>query len=759
MTLNWICNIKNLKDKSILDQTLFIVTSLKASMAIKDALPNAHIHMRAYDISSVESYGTYSYFRLTVERLSAQNELIQNGVNVVVIEADAYWSSGNICSLIHTYLSQDYDIVSADNGHDHNHEISAGLLAVKSTNMTRSFFNLYLNQYIQKLASYANSNGEFIGDVGEQHTMTEMLKFTNLKIRWLSKCEAASGLWYKNSSDFPCLLPMVINNNYIIGYQNKIERAKAFEQWFVKNNSCVTTNNSTQILSKQKNVLGNKEGNEWIYKQLKTGKPFAVVRMGLAESCLVNQFINNPKKIHKCAEPHKLSGIYPETEEVFTKFAEMYFKSMQLLDENDAIASFVNLDEEKVLSLTNIGTIMQNRALEPFYFENPWSRFLQGKTVLIVHPFIDSIKCQLRVRSKLFRDGNVLPPFKAKFVKMYQAIAYNHPHGSYFETLEAVKGKIDDAGNFDIALIAAGGYSLPLSIYCKTEKRATSIIMGGGSQILFGLKGSRWDTHRIISKLYNSFWIYPLDFDTPENVFLVEDGCYWGKDWQRIKFCPHNYANSLSSFEQSCFEKYKKDIDSSISTEFAPGKSIMMDSSSVKMICDLLTPSTRVLEWGSGGSTIFFSQFSKYWTSIEHDVVWAEQVRKHIDNMPLSQISMHVVPVDFDWKVHGNKECVDLKHQACESPLKCKNCTLFSDYVQLPLQWEQVFDIVLIDGRARVPCAHTALQLLSQDGLALVHDWERPWYKTILQEWEIVAEDTTGLRHLAVLRPRAKITG
>ena len=99
------------------DQTLFIVTT-KASMAIKDALPNAHIHMRAYDISSVESYGTYSYFRLTVERLSAQNELIQNGVNVVVIEADAYWSSGNICSLIHTYLSQDYDIVSADNGHD-----------------------------------------------------------------------------------------------------------------------------------------------------------------------------------------------------------------------------------------------------------------------------------------------------------------------------------------------------------------------------------------------------------------------------------------------------------------------------------------------------------------------------------------------------------------------------------------------------------------------------------------------------------------
>ena len=140
-------------------------------------------------------------------------------------------------------------------------------------------------------------------------------------------------------------------------------------------------------------------------------------------------------------------------------------------------------------------------------------------------------------------------------------------------------------------------------------------------------------------------------------------------------------------------------------------------------------------------------------------MVWAEQVRKHIDNMPLSQISMHVVPVDYDWKVHGNKECVDLKHQACESPLKCKNCTLFSDYVQLPLQWEQVFDIVLIDGRARVPCAHTALQLLSQGGLALVHDWERPWYKTILQEWEIVAEDTTGLRHLAVLRPRAKITG
>lgn len=48
---------------------------------------------------------------------------------------------------------------------------------------------------------------------------------------------------------------------------------------------------------------------------------------------------------------------------------------------------------------------------------------LEGKTVLILHRFIDSIKCQIEkdeVREKIFPGTKILPKFKAKYVKAFQ---------------------------------------------------------------------------------------------------------------------------------------------------------------------------------------------------------------------------------------------------------------------------------------------------------------------------------------------------
>lgn len=50
--------------------------------------------------------------------------------------------------------------------------------------------------------------------------------------------------------------------------------------------------------------------------------------------------------------------------------------------------------------------------LEPYYAQNPWSRALQGKNVLVVHPFADQIKYQYETnRAHLFKDIRVLPDF------------------------------------------------------------------------------------------------------------------------------------------------------------------------------------------------------------------------------------------------------------------------------------------------------------------------------------------------------------
>jgi FkbM family methyltransferase len=1032
-------------------------------------------------------------------------------------------------------------------------------------------------------------------------------------------------------------------------------------------------------------TLSNDEGNAWIAKKFEEGRPFVVGRLGGAEACLTAQYLKGAKTLKACQNPHRCSGIYPEDPETFERFSSIYWSSLQQLESSDAMATFSNIKsfEEVIFKELRFNTIVKNRAIEPFYFDDPWSKHLRGKIVLIVHGFVPSIQCQLRRATLLFSNPNVLPPFTAKFVHMPQALGGQTPHRSYMHTLSAVKEQIDSAGPFDVAIIAAGAYAMPLAMHCKVKHRATAIAMGGGSQLLFGLKGHRWDTHPILSKLYNAHWMYPLEQDTPDNAKSIEmGGPYWGSKGQRLEKCPikaaentnvqeivvsreiftitvltmnrveslrrlltslenaeyghdrvhlvirvdhatnnaavvalaksfdfshgektvhvatsnnglrqswfdawhpatdesrgiileddvevspkwyawlkaawntygdrddlagislqrqtlvpkkpskqmeivnehvpflyalvgsigfsphpkqwtaflhwvatadldhvstpglvtsdwyaqldkrhmwtqafiyfckshdlytlytnlphkktlgahhrekgehygktegpdfalaqgvaldfptelvkygwdgerregastgmyrpplcmstpfagrdgnrmitlanairraksnhsvvaldtgwsawyrewfdnrpdvsldysgpcgesltshdlfymfsyktHNsvlptlipskdirdkaesaypqrpfvsvhrrnhpscsikngntlcnngvygpacaytettvrhivgetvhivlftdgidptrdntfanrdthsfqqqmwgmvlserhFGNPLSSMDyvvahwrkdtaveptacfaqlhettghsedastqeglvplqsgrdvvsKPCWEAYQSNVDATKATEFVPGKSVMMEPTSVKMMCELLTPSTRVLEWGSGGSTLFFSKFVKSWDSVEHDAVWIPSMQAFLESRPDLPVTYHPVPVAYDWKRHGIKECPDLTSVACSEPDKCKQCAWFADYVALPQTLGRTYDVVVVDGRARVSCVHAAAPLLAPNGVVVIHDWERPWYKTLLGDWEIVREDKVGPRHLAVLRPK-----
>jgi len=170
------------------------------------------------------------------------------------------------------------------------------------------------------------------------------------------------------------------------------------------------------------------------------------------------------------------------------------------------------------------------------------------------------------------------------------------------------------------------------------------------------------------------------------------------------------------------------------------GKTVMMDQMSVKMLCKYLKPNFNVLEWGSGGSTAFYSQFVKSWVTVEHDPIWAEKVQKYIDTH-LSNVVLHLVPVK-SWSL---------------DPVYKNDGTIkdFARYVEIPKEWNKKFDLILIDGRARADCAFSVLRnhLLSPKGVVVIHDWERLPYKNVLSQYNLVEEDTSTSRHLGVLTP------
>jgi len=64
----------------------------------------------------------------------------------------------------------------------------------------------------------------------------------------------------------------------------------------------------------------------------------------------------------------------------------------------------------------------------------------------------------------------------------------------------------------------------------------------------------------------------------------------------------------------------------------------------IQTLIYFLKPDHEVLEYGSGGSTLFFARRVKHVTSIDNSEVWAADVMKAAANKGLTNITMHVAP-------------------------------------------------------------------------------------------------------------------
>jgi hypothetical protein len=168
--------------------------------------------------------------------------------------------------------------------------------------------------------------------------------------------------------------------------------------------------------------------------------------------------------------------------------------------------------------------------LDPYWVKYPWTRALEGKKVLVIHPFAKTIEAQYKNRSLLFKD-NLLPQFDLITIKAVQSIAgAKTDFNDWFSALQFMKNEIDKV-NFDVCLIGAGAYGLPLAAYVK-KKGKIAFQYGGKLQLLFGIRGKRWENEKYNDKynfyeLMNEYWVRPSEDETPPKSHIVEENCYW----------------------------------------------------------------------------------------------------------------------------------------------------------------------------------------------------------------------------------------
>lgn len=271
------------------------------------------------------------------------------------------------------------------------------------------------------------------------------------------------------------------------------------------------------------------EANEYISEKIKSGLPFMTCRIGANESFSMRTFyFSHNKNMQKAIDQLcDCAGFFPKEINYGFPFVELMQDSLKNADLCGVLKC--PFDDFFLKHFTNKECkSMMLYSVDPIVYTKPWSLALEGKRVLVVHPFEESIQSQYKNRKRIFGNKAVLPEFELITLKAVQTSGgeKDDRFETWFDALEFMKGKIREI-EFDVALLGCGAYGLPLAAYIKNmEKQAIHI--GGGLQILFGIKGKRWDNNEVINQYYNEFWVYPNENERPGKADMIENGCYWG---------------------------------------------------------------------------------------------------------------------------------------------------------------------------------------------------------------------------------------
>jgi len=109
-----------------------------------------------------------------------------------------------------------------------------------------------------------------------------------------------------------------------------------------------------------------------------------------------------------------------------------------------------------------------------------------------------------------------------------------------------------------------------------------------------------------------------------------------------------------------------------------------------------LQKTMRVFEYGSGNSSIWLASRVKQIKSVEHDKNWADKISS---KMP-ANATLVFIPLEYD-----------------------------ADYCRAIQTSDELFDIVIVDGRDRNNCVKNALQNLSETGVVIFDNSNRAQYR------------------------------
>jgi hypothetical protein len=175
------------------------------------------------------------------------------------------------------------------------------------------------------------------------------------------------------------------------------------------------------------------------------------------------------------------------------------------------------------------------RSLEPYYVDKPlrWTNLLEGHSVAVVTSFSSTAKSQCERLAEIWGSNTIFPDNIS-----WHWVQTGYPRSvakgrcewppcinNWQQAAEYVVGEVLKSGA-RFALIGCGGIGMPIAKMLK-DRGIIALVLGGSIQVLFGIKGRRWENHTVISKLWNDSWIEASKDEIPGGAESIEGGCYW----------------------------------------------------------------------------------------------------------------------------------------------------------------------------------------------------------------------------------------
>lgn len=145
-----------------------------------------------------------------------------------------------------------------------------------------------------------------------------------------------------------------------------------------------------------------------------------------------------------------------------------------------------------------------------------------------------------------------------------------------------------------------------------------------------------------------------------------------------------------------------------------------MSYSSIDFLNRVVNKNMTVFEYGSGGSTLFFSDRSEKVVSIEHDEKWYKKLQKVLSEEQINNVQYFLKkPKKISSKQYKEEYYRSWREQNAS----------FRNYVTHINNYEdKYFDIVSVDGRSRVPCIREAYDKVRPGGYIVLDNSSRKDY-------------------------------